>query len=124
MAPINEGIGRRHFLRVFGTAAVALAGGVAAFDIKVPAWMRRMRTTLGTASGPTVAPAVPEMTCVRVGDRLVFHPDVFASVIPLPRRVQGAIDAERLRACVVMVEAEKAALNASWRGRAFMRSSA
>lgn len=104
MAPINEGIGRRHFLRVFGTAAVALAGGVAAFDIKVPAWMRRMRTTLGTASGPTVAPAVPEMT--------------------LPRRVQGAIDAERLRACVVMVEAEKAALNASWRGRAFMRSSA
>ena len=45
MAPIHEGIGRRHFLRVFGTAAVALAGGVAAFDIKVPAWMRRMRTT-------------------------------------------------------------------------------
>ncbi|MCC6650633.1 MAG: hypothetical protein IT348_05750 [Candidatus Eisenbacteria bacterium] len=55
----------------------------------------------------------PPLTCARVGDRLVFSPDVF-----------GATDAQRLRAYVVMAEAEKAALDASWRGRTFMRPSA
>lgn len=63
MAPVHAGIKRRHFLRVLGAAAVAIAAAPLA------------------AANEFVRPEVV------VSEALAFHKDAFAAVIATPREL-------------------------------------